>query len=776
VTPELQAFIDHFKDEAELRSTIEGLLSRREECKGVRNLHGKDEHGKDLIFYAPAGLGRPKLNACVVKLDKVTGSASDPQSGARNVLIQCDQALDTPIVNAQGQEEWVSHVYVMCPNELSPTAMESVAGAFKGKPSQIEFVCGHDFHQMFKRHWPDFIFFQPDLLSAHLEALAKELESDVNIQRLATAHGLSTLTQNKNIYVEPSLSQARARVSRGAFLPERSIISKISSPRDIDDFRSTLDAVAHSLQVVDYLSTTYQNRLEKAQRDLLAWPNRFHDDWSNAYSKVANDVFTRDRNAPVPPVPVPQGTVDEFFKSSPYRFVADSYGELDRQIDDANTWVALASRSELLGSEAFANYGSLLHASTIYFPTVESAADGSFEWSADEILANTTNLLVTGAPGFGKTSFCRNHFLGDLEKFRTGQSRTVPLYFVARSIEISDDQTFEQIFVRREVAARIANDPSLKVRIYLDGLDEVRSKDARDKLLMIVRDACIAETSRYHCIATARDHVGGYWTSWLARVRLSAMSPEKLRELVTAWLDGDAVLIGRFYAELDNAESLTALLGVPLLATLTILVFKNLHRLPENKLRLYQMFIDLLLGGWNLAKGLQRAYIFSPTVKLLLLTRLAGTMHGQRTSECTDSQILGTIRQVAPMLAPKVQAVLSELVEDGLLQHTGRSTYVFPHLSFQEYLAAKDAIDPSQGEEERRVVKAYLAGDDWYKEVANFIVSMTINPGAMRNWVVHLVKPYASAHSVSDSEKRAGYLLTRLSEAFPECKPFSTVR
>src|SRR5207244_4982019 len=123
---------------------------------------------------------------------------------------------------------------------------------------------------------------------------------------------------------------------------------------------------------------------------------------------------------------------------------------------------------------------------------------------------------------------------------------------------------------------RLATDPSLTVRIYLDGLDEV-SPELRHRIFMIVKEACVGENARYHCVATARDHVGGYSTNWLVRVSLSPFSPDKLRDLVTAWLDGETELISRFYSELKHSESLVPVLGVPLLATLTLLVFKNLH-------------------------------------------------------------------------------------------------------------------------------------------------------------------------------------------------------
>jgi hypothetical protein len=412
-----------------------------------------------------------------------------------------------------------------------------------------------------------------------------------------------------------------------------------------------------------------------------------------------------------------------------------------------------------------------LYASNVLPLTINCDPTGTVEWAADELLANNQNILITGAPGYGKTSFSRNHFLADLEKFRNGQSKVVPLYFVAHTVEISDGQTFEDVFVRREVADRLANDQSLSVRIYLDGLDEVRSKQGRDKILTIVRDACLADKSRYHCIATAREHVGGYWTNWLARVRLHLMSKDKVRELVTAWLDGDSELIAQFYSELAGSTALEPVLGVPLLATLTVLVFKNLRRLPENKVRLYDMFIDLLLGGWNLAKGLKRQSEFSSTSKHLALTRLAGAMHLGRVTECTDSLISTTLKQVAPALVPEQSRLVGELVEDGLLLPTGRLSYTFPHLSFQEYLAAKDTADSSRKEHERRVMQAYFGGDDWYKEVATFIVSLTNNPVAMRSRLIDWSKRFRARGRISDAEYRVGYLLGVLSGAFPESKP-----
>ncbi len=771
MTKELAAFISFFADEEALRSAIEGLLNRRDGCSGIRNLHGKDENGKDLIFYEPAGLGRMRLYACVVKVGKITGSASDPKSGARNVMIQCQQALDTPVLSTEGQAEWVNHVFVMCPNELSATAMDSISGLFGNKASQIEFICGNDLLRLFRDLWPDFIVFQPDLLSAHLDSLGRELKSDTNIEKLATVHGLSTSVRKKNIYIEPSLFQVRGEISRGVTLLTELDLRGPILQSQVEELGESICSVATSLRVVEYLPSSYKKKLDIMQKKLRAWPKRIKASWLETFNRAANEA--RMRNEPMGrAVPISNGIVSDFLSSEEYRYTTDVYNELDQEITDSNAQIAgMSDKLALLGSPLFAQYASLSHATTTCFPMVRCHEEGRYEWLPSEVLAPGRNVLVTGAPGYGKTSFCRNHFLADLEKYKTG-SNVLPLYFAAHSIEVTGRESFEEMFVRQEVAAKLKADSGLCVRIYLDGLDEIGSKELRDAVIRIAKQACAATDSRYHCVATAREHVGGYWTNWLSRVRLSPMSEARLQELVTAWLDGNVELISRFYSELEHSQSLIPVLGVPLLATLTVLVFKNLHRLPENRLRLYEMFIDSLLGGWNLAKGLQRNSKYSSTAKRLILARLAGYLHARKLKECDRSHLLATLKQATPVLEVEAESVIAELVEDGLLLPTGRSTYTFPHLSFQEYLAAKDAIDPSR-QEEKRIVRSYLAGDDWYKEVANFIVSMTTHPIKMRGWISELVKPLASPGALSNAEKRGAELIARVAETFPESKSAS---
>src|SRR5580692_12888186 len=95
---DLRRFVETFRTEDDLRKHAATLLSKMPRNQGVQITHGSQEYGKDVVFYSPDGFGDFLLNACVVKLGKITGSAEDNQ-GARNVFNQVEQALDTPFIS-----------------------------------------------------------------------------------------------------------------------------------------------------------------------------------------------------------------------------------------------------------------------------------------------------------------------------------------------------------------------------------------------------------------------------------------------------------------------------------------------------------------------------------------------------------------------------------------------------------------------------------------------------------------------------------------------------
>src|SRR2546423_1082214 len=125
--PEFQRFLT---SEALLQQAIAGLLSRMPNIDGVQILHGANEFGKDIIFRTRGAFGEPLPCACVVKKDQITGNVAS-NHGARTVLHQVEQALDTPYVDESGNKTYIHRVYVVTPRTISHLTMLSIEGALR---------------------------------------------------------------------------------------------------------------------------------------------------------------------------------------------------------------------------------------------------------------------------------------------------------------------------------------------------------------------------------------------------------------------------------------------------------------------------------------------------------------------------------------------------------------------------------------------------------------------------------------------------------------------
>ena len=386
------------------------------------------------------------------------------------------------------------------------------------------------------------------------------------------------------------------------------------------------------------------------------------------------------------------------------------------------------------------------------------------------------SVLVSGPPGYGKTSFCKWSALYDGERFASGASDVLPVYvplyrFAVHVPESVDAAFFGHDQVREIISANRHPSVGLKIRLYLDGLDEVPLLHQQE--LMRLAYTAQREQPSMQVVVTSRDHVAGAWLSWLSRVRIAALSEMKVHGLVGQLLAHDPPLVNSFFAQLERVPNLQPLLSIPLLCTLTTSVFSGMTSLPEGKAELYRIFVDLLCGGWDVAKGVHRESRFNASTKLRLLIRLAASLHGRKQRTMKSSSLRELIKAEGFVHLSLWEALVGDMVQDGLLTRDGQS-YSFSHLSFQEYLCAKDLADPNAKTDVRaRILEAYLRGDDWWREVLLFYCSISTRPQDTLAWIETAARgladhPTKRTPDATPLRERSALLSKMVREIFPK--------
>ncbi len=383
--------------------------------------------------------------------------------------------------------------------------------------------------------------------------------------------------------------------------------------------------------------------------------------------------------------------------------------------------------------------------------------------------------MITAPAGYGKTSYCRWSALHDGERFAAGHSKIMPVYVPLNQLARSEITSFEDMFLRSDdlramVSKHGRRNTEYRFRLYLDGLDEI----PRERQAPLIQLALGAKEKYAHMqiVLTARDHVFGPWLAQLPRVSLSGLSELQVRELVDCLLDKDSIKVAEFFAQLAKVPVLQPLMRIPLMGTLIVAVFRNLTTLPEGKTELYRIFVDLLCGGWDMAKGVKRESEFGSALKLRILMRFASVLHEAKTRVGTGAPFKSVVNETAPALNDQWEAILGDMIQDGLIARNG-STVTFTHLSFQEYLAARDLADPTNKKQEQGL-RRFLEGDDWWSEVMAFYVAMSKRPRDMEAWLGTIEKSTLSRSKNTDTyeiRRRAELLRKVILEASPAYTP-----
>lgn len=246
--------------------------------------------------------------------------------------------------------------------------------------------------------------------------------------------------------------------------------------------------------------------------------------------------------------------------------------------------------------------------------------------------------------------------------------------------------------------------------VLCDGLDEVVDQTARRRIAASLREfgrLC----SGNRVIVSGRPaglvEVDSAFASF-QRCRIKPFSPEQVQAFFRFWYSLDPSLspeeqiagADNLFHEVQNRPTVAELATTPLLATIILLIWRNEGQLPEQRVELYEKCCKILIENWEAHHQVKRGKWgkLSWMEHLRLLAPLAYRIHSQEqrtgVSRSTLIPILATVLLEESFCAEEdARQEASSFLEvaglrSGLLQRLGGDEYGFPHLVFQEYLAA----------------------------------------------------------------------------------------
>ena len=368
---------------------------------------------------------------------------------------------------------------------------------------------------------------------------------------------------------------------------------------------------------------------------------------------------------------------------------------------------------------------------------------------AEQALAAYHHLVVLGDPGSGKTTFLRYLALLYGRDFAQGQkivkdklgldeSGYIPVLLHLRQIgqflkvhHPKDDGTeghallidflFQMLKSHKLDLPKNLFEEYLdkgQAVVLLDGMDEVASTDMRSRVARLVEAFTLAYPK---CRFVVTSRIVGY--NGAARLGADYVTTtvrdftfEDVRLFLTHWhrlvaigqmgVGEDAEIyatgqVDQLLETIQANERVRELAINPLMLTVIALVHRDRVKLPDRRAELYAEAVDVLLGKWDEARGVDEIRIFEDRPfdagdRRLLLQQIALFMHERQTKEIDSEDLYRLLSDVFTSMstnqhdARKAAENFQRMIEErtGLLTARGDGVFSFSHMTFQEYMTA----------------------------------------------------------------------------------------
>ncbi|GAP93692.1 NACHT domain-containing protein [Leptolyngbya sp. NIES-2104] len=395
--------------------------------------------------------------------------------------------------------------------------------------------------------------------------------------------------------------------------------------------------------------------------------------------------------------------------------------DINRPVSIDDIYVDVNILEEVASQQWFA-IAELQNLEPIEFDRVGLGAVEQKQIPGMQAVETYSKLRVLGKPGVGKTTFLQHLAIQcNRGAFAANQ---VPIFIVMREFveECRSSDTMSLFsYIRSRFLTSGVSDPSVletllqsgRVLLLMDGIDELLSQDIPPVLREIRQFSDKYHRNRF--VTSCRTAAQKLQLRGFTDVEIAPFTQAQITTFAQKWFVAFSKTTGseknqsvQFMQKLDLPENwqFRQLVVTPLFLHLACWVFHGQDTFPTKRTEFYKQGLDLLLGKWDEARGVERDDVYRGFLlpqKLRLLSQLAAVTFEQGQyffEQRIIEQYIGDYLRNLPdaSLEPEEVQLESEAMlkaieaQHGLLIERARGIFSFSYLAFQEYFTARKIV------------------------------------------------------------------------------------
>jgi len=364
---------------------------------------------------------------------------------------------------------------------------------------------------------------------------------------------------------------------------------------------------------------------------------------------------------------------------------------------------------------------------------IDKQPSSSNLFSELDILNTESNVIILGKPGAGKTTTVKRlitNFFTNSEKVKYTNPLLIRLRDLTESRSVSlklldilninweyrEEIYFKKVQTKKEKYEKRYSEYKYYIKgsdilvetflpmflnstnsiLFLDGYDELIDSLQKDVLIEIENLGLKLNNSKI--VLTSRTSSFAKIFSNFEIFEINPLNKKDIIEISEKWLGNGP----EFIAELDQKKYFD-LANRPIFLTLLLILFENNSSLPLSPYEVYREAVYLIIRDWDEHRGIKRVSqyaSFNVRKKLDFLQEVSMYLtYNLKSNSFSSSQLELVYKSICSKYDLPIEDMTNVVREieshNGLISEVGYKTYIFSHLSLQEYLCAECIVSLS---------------------------------------------------------------------------------